>query len=273
MKEIIDWVFLKDSKKTWSTVAIMAWVHGNEFAWIKALDEFIDKLEIENWKVYFIYANLEAIKQDVRFTEKNLNRCFLKENNWETYEENRAKEIMNYLDVSDYLLDLHNTLSSICSQEMLITTHIDFAQYFDVNKVVSHIDDIQKWWSDWYMDSIWRKWFCIECGSINFWDKQKSIDLAKKSIINFLKVTWNIVWEPEKFEEHRLVIKMKYMYKTKTSDFKLRKDFEDFEFIKAWEIIAFDWDIELKAESDCCILFAYDQKNIWQEAFCVGEII
>jgi len=108
------------------------------------LDEIIDNIEIISGKVYFIYANLEAIKQNIRFTETNLNRCFMKLNSLETYEKKRALEIMTILNKSDYLLDIHNTESFNSSLEFLITTHVDYAKYFNIDKVVSHIDDIQK---------------------------------------------------------------------------------------------------------------------------------
>jgi len=40
-----------------------------------------------------------------------MNRCFLENNNGETYEDNRTREIIPYLQESDYLLDVHNTLN------------------------------------------------------------------------------------------------------------------------------------------------------------------
>ncbi|MDF1682786.1 MAG: succinylglutamate desuccinylase/aspartoacylase family protein [Patescibacteria group bacterium] len=91
-----------------------------------------------------MYANLEAIKQNVRFTEKNMNRCFLKEQNGNIYEEKRAKEIMEILDKSDYLLDIHNTISFNSSLEILITTHVDYSKYFSLNKIITHIDNAQE---------------------------------------------------------------------------------------------------------------------------------
>jgi len=121
-------------------------------------------------------------------------------------------EIMDILDESDYLLDIHNTTSYNSSLEFLITTHTDYANIFNVDKVISHIDSIQKGWSDWYMDSMWKKWFCLECGSINFWDKEKSKIIAKKSILNFLKKTRNINWDSKIYNDKKQIIKMDYIY-------------------------------------------------------------
>jgi len=269
MKEISEWIFLKDSFEKWNITTVMVWVHGNEYSWIDILDKIIDKINIITWKVYFIYANLEAIKNNVRYNEKNLNRCFLKWNKWYSYEEKRAIEIIKYLDKSDFLLDIHNTFSFNSSLEMLITTNVEYSKYFNIKKVVSHIDDIQKWWSDWYLDSIWKKWFCLECWSINFWDKEKSNILAEESIVNFLKVTWNIEWRAKVYDNKNEIIKMDYMYKSKTNNFKLSKDFKDFEKIEKWELVAIDWKDKIIVHCDSLILFAHNPKKIWDECFCI----
>ena len=274
MKKLITkWIYLIDSWKKGNTTTIMVWVHGNEISWIDSLDEIIDDINIISGKVYFIYANLNAIKQNVRFTEKNLNRCFLKWNKWETYEDKRSQEIMNILDKTDYLLDVHNTESFNSSLEFLITIHTDYAKYFWVDKIVSHIDDIQKWWSEWYVDNIWNKWFCLECGSFNFWDKQRSKILAKESILNFLKVTKNIIWKPNVFNDKKQIVKMDYMYITKTDNFKLTKPFVDFEELNFWDSIALDWNEELKVSQDSVIIFAHNRDKKWVEWFCMWHNI
>lgn len=272
-QKLEDWIYLIDSGKEWKTTTIMVWVHGNEVSWIDALNNIIDKINIEKWKVYFIYANLKAIKKSKRFIEKNLNRCFLKILPSSTYEESRAKTIMKYLDDSDFLLDIHNTESFNSSLKFLITTNISYSKYFDVNKILTHIDNIQKWWSDGYMDSIWKKWFCLECWSFNFWDKNESVYLAEKSILNFLKVTKNILWDPEIFSYEKEIIKMDYVYKTKTSNFKLSNNFKDFESIDSWLLIALDWKEEIYTKSKSIIIFAHNRNKIGEEWFFIWHEI
>ena len=97
MKKIEEWIYVKDSWKNWNITTIMVWVHGNEKSGIDALNELKNNFKIISWKIYFIYANLKAINENVRFTEKNLNRCFLDNIEWSSYEEKRAKQIMKYL--------------------------------------------------------------------------------------------------------------------------------------------------------------------------------
>jgi len=273
LKNIEEWIYLYDTWKKWNTTTIMVWVHWNEFSGIQAMEKIKNNIKIDNGKVYFIYANLRAIKENVRFTEKNLNRCFLKNQDWTSYEEKRAKIIMKYLDKSDFLLDVHNTTSYINSLKVLITTHIDYSKYFDIKNVMSNIDDVQKWGSDGYMDSIWKKWFCLECGSINYKDEVDIVDFAYKSIINFLKVTKNIEKEPEIYNRNRLIVKMYFWYKTKTDKFVLAKDFADFEEIKNWDLLAIDGKEKIICEKDSIIVFAHNSEKIWSEWFYLWEKI
>lgn len=271
MKKIIDWVYLKDSNKKWNTTCIMVWVHGDEFAWYKALDEIIDKMEIMFGKVYFIYANLEAMKKNTRFTEKNLNRCFIKWNTWKTYEDKRSRQIMKYLDECDYLLDIHNTFNDINSKTFIISEYPELWKYFDIDYMISGFDKLHPWWSDSYMNSIWKKWVCIECGSIKSEDKGESIKLAKKSIKNFLKYMWNISWETQIYKKLS-TINFDFIYKNESLDFKFIKDFKDFDLVNEWETIAFDWKKEIKARKDSYLLFFKNPEIILDECFCLWDI-
>src|SRR3989344_8138146 len=119
----------KQGKNNGKTIVILAGIHGNEICGIKAFDKLIPKLEIESGKVIFIYANIEAIKQNKRFIEFNLNRAFLKKQPKEienTLEGKTAKEIMPYLEKADLMLDIHASNSSesvpflICNEKNII---------------------------------------------------------------------------------------------------------------------------------------------------------
>jgi len=273
MIKLEEWIYLKDSWKEGNTTTIMVWVHWNEKSWIDALNDLKNNLEIISWKVYFIYANLEAIKQNIRFTEKNLNRCFLDGISKNSYEGKRALQIMKYLKQTDFMLDVHNTISFNNSLEVLITEHKEHAKYFPITKIITNIDNVQKWWSDGYVDSKWWKWFCLECGSINFWDKAKSYDIAKKWIVNFLKLTDNINWKLEIFNDKKKIMYMDYCYKTKTDNFIFAKDFKDFEFIKKWELIWVDWEEKIYAKFDSIIMFARKRYKAWEETFYIWHKI
>jgi len=269
LSEIIDWktesIYTFDSWKDWNITTVMVWVHGNELAWPQILVKLIKKIDIKFWKVFFIFANLKALEQWVRQVEKNMNRCFVKWNKSGTYEELRAREIMKFLDQSDYLLDVHNTINEQNSIPFLISEHDEIWKFFNVRKIVSWFDELHPWWSDSYMNSIWKVWLCLESWSI--YDKNSEI-IAENWILNFLKYTWNVDWEAERYSSQEF-IKFDYLYKNKTLNFKFTKEFKDFEKIKKWQIIWYDWDLIIKSDRDWFIIFPYIPRNIWDEVFCL----
>jgi len=250
------------SKNPWKVTVIMAWVHGDERAGIDAFKKLIPIIKVSSGTVYFVLANLKAIEQNVRFTEKNLNRCFRKRISWNTYEENRAREIRNILNKADSLLDVHNTINKV-DWPFLIGEKFELAQYFPIQRFLSWIDAVEKWWSDGYMLNIWKIGFCIECWPL--FDSGWST-IAEQAILNFLKVMGNIEWKPEILSKP-VHIACEKMYKSKTNNFKLIKVFTDFEEIKKWEIIGYDWDKKIVAPRDWLVLFAHDTDAIGKEMF------
>ncbi len=63
-------IYTFDSWKTWNTTTIMVWVHGNELSWPNAMMNILPNIEIISWKVFAIIANLKALEQNLRQTEK-----------------------------------------------------------------------------------------------------------------------------------------------------------------------------------------------------------
>lgn len=272
-QELVKWniasIIEINSNIPWNITTIMAWVHGNELSWINALNEILKDIQVISWKVYFIFANLKALEIWERFFEKNMNRCFFEYWTQETFEEKRVQEIIPYLLQSDYLLDVHNTLNTENSIPFLISEHKELSKYFNVEKIISWLDILHPGWSDGFMNSVWKIWLCLESWSI--YDEEWP-EIAKSWILNFLKFTWNISWEPivEKWQEF---INLNFIYKNKTLDFKFTKKFLDFEKVPAWFIIWYDWWEEVKFSEDKIILFTHDVKNVWEECFCIGNVI
>ena len=109
-------VIVKTGKSPGKNLVVLAGVHGNEVCGVKAFDEILPELQVERGKVVFIYANLGAQKQNTRFVDENLNRCFLDEQPREMYatlEGETARAIIPFLNEADVLLDLHSSKSSI----------------------------------------------------------------------------------------------------------------------------------------------------------------
>ncbi|MEK6891281.1 MAG: succinylglutamate desuccinylase/aspartoacylase family protein, partial [Nanoarchaeota archaeon] len=175
------------SNKPGKNVVILVGVHGNEICGVQASDKIASRLNIDSGKVTFIYSNLEAIKQNKRFIEKNLNRCFFREQNKEiknSLEGRTALEIMSYLDKADIMLDIHASATKnsqpfvICRESLMSEANI-----FDVKLVVFNFDEFEPGSTEYYMNQLSKKGFGIECG---YMDDSKSIEFAEKAIIAFL---------------------------------------------------------------------------------------
>ena len=248
----------------------MAWVHGDELSGQIILSQLINTLDIKCGIVYIIpSANPHAIAQNVRQTEKNMNRAFHDTPRWDTYEDVRAEELILILRQTDILLDIHNTLNTENSIPFLISEHPEWNKYFPVDRVVKWLDTLHPGWSDGYMNSIWKIGLCIEAGSIHFDDDGI---LAKEAIMNFLRITGNIEWQTTIYENQQYY-HLDTIIKAKTTEFRFIKKWLDFEKVKQWELIAHDKIEPIYAPYDGVIVFSHETKNIGDEMCVFGKKI
>lgn len=89
------------------TVAVFGGVHGDEPTGIRTVRELASELAIDRGTVHLVLGNPRAVETGERFTEENLNRCFIKGYRGTSYEAERARELLPVFDDSDALLDLH----------------------------------------------------------------------------------------------------------------------------------------------------------------------
>lgn len=258
--------------KSGPTSIILAGVHGNEVCGVKAFEQLLPTLTIESGRVLFAYGNPRAIQQNVRFIEMNLNRAFklealFSETERETYEYQRAQFLKTYLDQADALLDVHASFTPgsqrfiICEKEsMNIAKHLPF------DLVASGFDNLEPGGTDGYMNSLSKIGVCIECGYL---EDESSTEIAKKSILAFLSVRGYIDSPLKIYTQSQ--INFDYIYFTKTDNFKLAKQFNDFEKIPAGQLIGFDGEEEIRAKKDGIIIFARNRDKINDEAFLFGE--
>ena len=125
-------------QETGPLLIVFGAMHGNEGAGVKAMDLMIKMLEVEpitnpsfvyKGKVVGIVGNLEAFKKKQRFIDKDLNRCWFRENVNKAFDPERTeefkelneiraviqcifREIKTYKPKKLYILDLHTTSSS-----------------------------------------------------------------------------------------------------------------------------------------------------------------
>ncbi len=250
-------------------VVVMAGVHGDEDCGVKAFDNLISKINVDRGRVTFIYANLEAQRQNKRYIEYNLNRCFSDEQPSEmaeTLEGRTAKEILPFLRRADTLLDLHSSKNSdslkciICERDCF-----DFISSFNLEKVVVGIDDFQKGGSDGYMYRQKKLGVCIECG---LRESNDSVKIAEEAILRFLVKTGNTPGVNGKNILKR-IFKIVRFYKNKNGPFRLEKKFKNFEKFICRTLVGYDGDEKIYLEKDDVIIFPYEPKEIGRECFIV----
>lgn len=251
-------------KKPWPTTTIMVWVHGDELFWPWALLNWLNTNPIvQTGTVFCVFANLEALDKNTRFMNINMNRCF-GINHWlNCYETQRTKEIETYLNKTDLLLDLHNTIATN-SIPFLISEHEKYNTFFDVEYVVSWLDIYHPGWSDWYMNTIGKIGLCFESGNLSDLEWWKR---AYNAIINILALQWHI-WSNTKQYKNQKKIKIYDICKNQSLKVQFTKDWKDFELIPKWTIIYYDNQIPYCAIRDSYILFKKNPNNLWDE-LCV----
>jgi len=250
---------------------ILAGVHGNEKCGVKAMQKIMSGVEIERGMVYWGYGNLQAIQQNTRFSEVNLNRMFIekivKEADKTSYEYRRAQTLKSYLNKSDVLLDLH--ASSIVSSKAFAICEAnasDIVKFLPVDLVVSGFDEVEPGSTDGYMNSIGKIGICLECGYLS---DEKSDKIAEESIMAFLKARGHISGDVSaQNQSHICMYDIRY---SGTDNFRLSKPFGNFEKIEAGQLIGIDGQQEIRAPKAGCILFAHNADKIGDEIFLLGE--
>jgi predicted deacylase len=252
------------------TLVVLSGIHGDEFCGVKAFDNILPTLEITSGTVYFIYSNLEAIRQNKRFTEKNLNRCFLKQQPQdisETLEGKTAREIIPYLDIADAVLDIHASFTKdsipfvICDEKWIETAGI-----FDSDITICNFDPFEPGSTDYYMNLRGKPGFCFECGFLEDFKTQKT---AEKAIINFLIYFGAINGKVQMKRQTKL--KLNRLYWNIRGPFKLVKYFKDFEKLNKKTLIGYDGNEKVYANTRNIILFARDRDKLNEECFLTAK--
>lgn len=259
-----------DSGLPGPVVTIIGGTHGDEICWVQALDTIRDTLRIKKWKLYLIYGNIEAIEKNTRQIDLNLNRMYRDDSTFTEEEKNtieykRSREIIPYLEQSDALLDLHSS-PSIGSPAFIICEENcrDVIDRFPFETVCYGFTDMEPGGTDGYMNSRGKIGICVECG--NHLDTTAR-DKALISITRFLEYFDMIDRGSKESTPTKSIYTATLAYKTKTTSFKVAKKFSDFENITFWQLIGYDGDEAIYSDFDGKILFARDRDQIGVEWF------
>ncbi|MEH2179172.1 aspartoacylase [Nostoc sp.] len=116
-------------------VAIVGGTHGNEFTGaylIQKFAQFPDLITKSSFETVTLLANPNAFAAGRRYVEKDLNRCFLKQDlqdpTLKSYEELQAKLIQDILasngdKQADFILDLHSSTANMGLTIILVNSH------------------------------------------------------------------------------------------------------------------------------------------------------
>ncbi len=261
-------------KNPGKTVAIIAGIHGNEQGGLRAIEEAILSIPVENGTVHHIVGNPRALKQNVRFTEMNLNRAFIRgplknpklEN---SYERLRAKELMPLLDTCDALLDIHSVAKQRSTPFIICEpSYFPIAKKLPFPIISNGWNTLEPGGTDYYMSTAGKIGICIECGQHTDPIVPKR---ALKGIRAFLQLMGNISGEPIPDTPNQKIITVIDILITKI-DFKLAKDFYDFEPVTKGQLLGIDGQEEYKAPSNGVVIFARPVNTPDQEAIIFGEI-
>ncbi|MES2216393.1 MAG: succinylglutamate desuccinylase/aspartoacylase family protein [Patescibacteria group bacterium] len=266
-------IIKKTGSQPGKTVAIFAGVHGNEKVGVKVLERLEKELRVTAGNVFLVYANPPAIEANKRALDKNLNRLFSeKQNDENTYEDQRAKELMEILDQCDAVLDIHSYNSPDGKQFSFCEPNgYEIIKLMDFPIIVSRHNPDPKMYSTTVMGYMNKKGgvgICLECGTSNKPDD--FFDLALKSSYQFLYYFGNIDQIVPFDTVKQQVIKNDRMLYKKNDNFRFVKDFKDFEPLPVGQPFAFDGDEPLSANPDECIIFPRPNVPVGGEVCLIG---
>ncbi|HEY9666667.1 MAG TPA: aspartoacylase [Coleofasciculaceae cyanobacterium] len=163
-------------------VAIIGGTHGNEFTGaylLKKFEQFPELIQRSSFETFPLFANPKAFEAGKRYIDKDLNRCFdrqdLQNMNLSSHEESRAKTLYQILSPHgksqvDLLMDLHSTTANMSLTIILGSTHpfnLRLAAYLSsINPLVRVCLSMQLSQKNVYLRSLCELGFVIEVGPV-----------------------------------------------------------------------------------------------------------
>ncbi len=258
-----------DSGTAGPTVVILGGVHGNETCGVEALP-VLSKVSLQKGKLILLYGNPLAIEQNVRFVEYNLNRLFCVDDDVpdgakQSYEYQRSRQLLPYLDQADYCLDLHASFTPDSEPFIICESNAqDFIKYLPQNRVCYGFTRLEPGGSDGYMNNVGKIGVCVECGYLQ---DHASALAAVHSGRSFLQSLGMIAGDALRVNSAQQYLEAYELYYTKTDCFRLTRSYQDFEVLKVDEIIGFDGHEAVISSVEQMILFARDRSTVGAEAF------
>jgi succinylglutamate desuccinylase len=234
----------------------------------------MEKLKIRKGKVFLVIANPDALAAEKRYVNVNLNRIFSRKFKGTEPEYGIAAKLMDILDRSDALLDLHAYNDEtgepfvICSKKDL-----DLARIFD-SKIVSfgwESGDGKTAATDEYMASQGKPAICLECGTVN--EMKKNIPFTRDSIKRFLAHFGLMKDTKKKSSSKKTYVQVKKSILASGGDYSFLRRYKTFQKLKQGEVFLVDGSKKYKAGKSDMIIFPRENKKYGEEICVIGTVV
>jgi succinylglutamate desuccinylase len=178
---------------------------------------------------------------------------------------------MTCLDKCDALLDIHSSNNPNTTPFIITDNGHHVVKNMNFKIVAQGFDDIEPGGTDGYMYRNNKIGICVECGYAK--DGEKNLDVAYDSIIQFLQYYESIdkMREPNNIKQK--ILNVDEVVIVPNENFKLVRDFDDFEEIKKGTLIATEGEKKYIADKDRVILFGIKDCKVGTEAYILGNWI
>jgi predicted deacylase len=252
------------SNRPGPVVSILGSIHGDELCGHDTIKNLLQdfasgKLSLVAGVLRLGLGNLAALEAKNRYCEFNLNRLFRAETRSlpKSYEVTRAIELMDFLQGTDVLFDLHSTTEPsepfLLCENFVAPDGSQFSPFPIVTGWCSLGDASVAGDTESYVNSLGGKSYTFESG----WkDWPGSSDCAYEMSIRMLTY-YGLIKGENKFSElsaRASVFELFAVQNLLRPDMRYSRKFKTFDPLSAGELIASDSDQEFRAPCDCVIV-------------------
>lgn len=291
------WVGEKDTNGP--IVGVLGAVHGHEPTGAVVVRQLLERAPPIDCGTIIAMIGNPAAEGVRKFTEKDLNRCFRPLTDDEAgkdfldlpYEVQRAQLLRTVLDQCVSILDIHNTTDKlqlsntrepgwfiICerirktdeaikSEDGLSTARAIGAPIISIGWSLTESGG-----SDGYMANQGKEGICFEAGQMD--DHKRNYVRANGAVARYL--TAHGLSEgslPPLYEGQPVIVQTDKAVMRTSEDYRLTRQFRNFEDLELGELVAVSNNIEIRAEENHVIIFPHENPPIGGEAFTLGHRI
>jgi predicted deacylase len=270
-----------------TSLAIFGAIHGNEPAGSIAIQNIYDRLVsddlvLKRGHVTFVpIANPKAYAENKRFIEEDLNRVFRDTENPQTYEQELANKLGNYIKESEVFLDIHTTSApgpTCVFIDFPTPENTAFAEAMGMEYAITgwpsvyahNPNGLDSYDTTRYAYEQGKIGIIIECGQH---EESGAIPIAERSILRALAHFGMIDLadlELGPVTAQQTIIMEQIVYKEHNGDSFVKK-WKHLEEVKEGTVLAIRADgNEIRAEKDLILLLPKHNAQAGQEWFYVG---